>query len=322
MARDTKAGSPVTRAPSAGPSGSRQPTWRKRLLWVVAAIVVVAVLILAARWIRGLEPVQEFLAHYPGQSELPEGAPVGLPAWLGWQHFLNAFFIVLIIRTGWQIRTTARPPGFWTRRNTGLFTTRKKPTKISLDLWFHLSLDVLWLLNGIVFVVLLFATGAWVRIVPTSWDVVPNALSAALQYASLDWPLENGWVNYNALQLLSYFAVVFLAAPLAAITGLRMSPAWPQGNQRLNRIYPIEAARKIHFPVMAFFVAFVVVHVVLVLSTGMLRNLNHMYAARDDGGWLGLVVFAASVVVMAAAWFLARPLFLRPIAGLMGKVSK
>ncbi|MDJ0358051.1 cytochrome b/b6 domain-containing protein [Paenarthrobacter sp. PH39-S1] len=296
--------------------------WLALAKWVAIAVVSLAVVVLLAKWMRSLEPVQDFLLSYPGQSELPNGAPVGLPAWLGWQHFLNAFFLILIIRSGWQVRNTARPKGYWTRKNAGLFKTRNKPTKISLDLWFHLSLDVLWLLNGLVFVVLLFATGGWVRIVPTSWDIFPNAFSAALQYASLDWPIENGWVNYNALQLLSYFAVVFLAAPLAAITGVRMSPAWPKGNAALDRAYPIEVARKIHFPVMLFFAAFVAVHIALVLSTGMLRNLNHMYGGRDDASWLGFGVFAFSLAVMVAAWFLARPIFLRPIAGLMGKVSR
>lgn len=296
--------------------------WVGLAKWIVLAVLALAAVVLLAKWARGLEPVQEFLAAYPGHSELPEGAPVGLPAWLGWQHFLNAFFIVLIIRSGWQVRTTARPKAYWTRKNTGLLKTKNKPTKISLELWFHLSLDVLWLLNGLVFMVLLFATGGWMRIVPTSWDIVPNALGTALQYASLDWPVENGWVNYNALQVLAYFTIVFIAAPLAAITGVRMSPAWPKGNAALDRIYPMEAARKVHFPVMLFFTAFVIMHVALVLCTGVLRNLNHMFAARDDAGWLGFGIFALSVAVMVAAWFLARPVFLRPIAGLMGKVSK
>jgi thiosulfate reductase cytochrome b subunit len=150
---------------------------------------------------------------------------------------------------------------------------------------------------------------------------VSEPLSAALQYASLNWPTENGWVNYNALQLLAYFATVFIAAPLSFITGLRMSAAWPKKAAALNRAFPIEAARAIHFPVMIYFVAFIVVHVFLVLATGALRNLNHMYAASDDAGWAGFWIFAASVAVMVAAWFLARPLFLRPIASLMGKVT-
>jgi hypothetical protein len=196
---------------------------------VAAAVVALAAVVLLARWARDLAPVQDFLHRYPGHSGLPANAPVGIPAWLGWQHFLNAFFLVLIIRSGWQVRTTARPKAYWTRKNSGLLKTKGKPAKISLELWFHLSIDVLWLLNGAVFVVLLFATGAWMRIVPTSWDIVPNALSAAVQYASLNWPAESGWVSYNALQVLSYFAVVFIAAPLAAISGVRMSPAWPKG---------------------------------------------------------------------------------------------
>jgi hypothetical protein len=246
---------------------------------------------------------------------------VGFPAWLAWQHFLNAFFLLLIIRTGWQVRTTTRPSGHWTRNNKGLIKTKNPPTKITLELWFHLTLDALWILNGIVFAILLFATGQWMRIVPTSWDVFPNALSAALQYASLNWPTENGWVNYNALQLLTYFATVFIAAPLAFISGIRTSSAWPKKATALNKAYPIEVARAIHFPVMIYFVAFIVVHVFLVLATGALRNLNHMYGGSDDA-WVGFWVFVASVAVMVAAWFLARPIFLRPIASLMGKVSR
>jgi thiosulfate reductase cytochrome b subunit len=271
---------------------------------------------------RTLPAVQSFLAEYPGHTELPAGAPAGLPAWLGWQHFLNAFFILLIIRSGWQVRTTARPKTHWTRNNKGLIRTKNPPSKISLDLWFHLTMDALWVLNGIVFVVLLLVTGQWIRIIPTSWDIIPNALSAALQYASLNWPTENGWLNYNALQVLAYFTTVFIAAPLALVTGLRMSGAWPKTAAKLNRAYPIELARAIHFPVMLYFVFFIIVHVALVLATGALRNLNHMYAARDDGSWVGFWIFAASLAVMIAAWFLARPLFLRPIASLTGKVSR
>jgi hypothetical protein len=143
---------------------------------------------------------------------------------------------------------------------------------------------------------------------------VPNALSAALQYVSLDWPTENGWVNYNALQQLAYFSTVFIAAPLAAITGFRMSGMWPKKNLKLSAAYPIEWARKVHFPVMLFFVVFIVIHVVLVLATGALRNLNHMYAAQGSvdptayaDNWTGFWLFVVSLVVIAAAWVAARP---------------
>ncbi|MEE1620342.1 cytochrome b/b6 domain-containing protein [Zafaria sp. Z1313] len=293
-----------------------------RFAWLAGGgLVLLGLGVLAARWLVGLEGVQEFLARYPGHTELPAAAPTGIPVWMSWQHFLNAFFILLIIRSGWQVRTQQRPPAHWTRNNKGLVKTRNPPKRISINLWFHLTLDALWVLNGFVFIVLLFATGHWMRIVPTSWEVFPNAVSAGLQYLSLDWPVEDGWVNYNSLQLLTYFLTVFVAAPLAIITGLRMSEAWPK-KAAVNKAYPVELARAVHFPVMLYFVFFVITHVALVLSTGAVRNLNHMYGARDDGTWIGFWFFAGSVVAMAAAWFLSRPVLLAPIASLMGKVSR
>ncbi len=292
-----------------------------RLQWAGAVIIggggllyAAAMAVLAVRWLLSLEPMQEFLIAFPGEYPLPEGAPVGIPPWLGWQHFFNTFLIVLIIRSGLQVRTEKRPTVFWSPRWNG-------KRKISLNLWFHQSLDILWIVNGVLFVVLLFATGQWMKLVPTSWAVFPNALSAALQYVSLDWPTENGWVNYNSLQQLAYFATVFLAAPLAIATGVRMSGIWPKDAKTLNRIYPVEWARAIHFPVMLYFVAFIIVHVALVFATAALRNLNHMYASQDVVNWVGFWIFAASMVIIIVGWIAARPLVLAPIARLFGRVS-
>lgn len=297
---------------------TRSKIFRSSLLVVAGLLAIV----LLAIWLRQLPAIQAFLSEYPGHSVLPAGAPVSLPAWLGWQHFLNMFFLILIIRSGWLVRTTKRPVAHWTRNNTGMIRTKRSPQKISLDLWVHLSLDALWVVNGAVFYVMLLVTGQWMRVVPTNPDVFPNALSAALQYASLNWPVENGWANYNALQLLAYFTVIFIAAPLALITGIRMSGAWPKNATKLNKAYPIEFARATHFPVMVFFVFFVLTHVALVLGTGALRNLNHMYAARDNVNWTGFWLFAASLLVTVIAWAAMRPLFLRPLASLTGKVTR
>ncbi len=245
----------------------RASRWR-RLLWVVPVIAVVAVgLVFLARWLRTLPGVQDWLGSYPGDAPLPDWAPVGIPVWLSWQHFLNFFFLVLIVRSGLQVRFTRKPSAMWTRKNTGVIGTKQQPKKISIQLWFQNALDALWVLNGIVFIVVLFSTEQWVRIVPTDWGVFPNALSAALQYVSFDWPVSNGWADYNALQQLSYFGVVFLLEPLAIVTGLRMAEFWP-GNARISKVYKVEWARAVHYPVMLLFAIFVIVHVVLVLSTG------------------------------------------------------
>jgi len=300
----------------------RQSKWFP-LAWVVPALLVIGVIaVLLAQWIRSTTWGGDFIETYPGEYHLPEGAPVGFPAWLAWQHFLNAFFIVLIIRSGLEVRNTARPAAYWTRNNKGLIKTKGDPKRISLTLWFHLSLDALWMINGVIFIVLLFVTGQWMRVVPTSWEVFPNILSAGIQYVSLTWPTENGWVNYNSLQQVTYFATIFIAAPLAFITGLRMSPAWSARWVRASKIYPVELARKIHFPVMIYFVAFIIIHVTLVLATNALRNLNHMYGGQDAVNWWGFGIFMASLVVMAAAWIAARPLVLRTIASTFGSVGR
>ncbi|WP_258524608.1 cytochrome b/b6 domain-containing protein [Microbacterium sp. SMR1] len=295
----------------------------RRRVTVIVAVGVALVLAAAgavafARWALSLDAMRGFVERYPGAYPLPAGAPVGIPPWLAWQHFFNAFLMVLIIRTGLQARKEKRPRVFWSPRG-------RPKRRTSLTIWFHQALDVIWIGNGIVFVILLFATGQWMRIVPTSWDVLPNAASAALQYVSLDWPTENGWVNYNSLQQLAYATTVFVAAPLAVVTGARLSTVWPRGDGRINRLYPLEWARRLHVLVMLFFVVFIVTHVALVLATGALRNLNHMYAAQGSAdptayadNWTGFWLFVLSLAVIVGACVAARPAVLVPIARLFG----
>lgn len=287
---------------------------RYGVLGVLGLVVLAGIIVLAARGVTTLPGVPEFLERYPGEYHPAVPVDEGFPAWARWTHFLNFFFMVLIVRSGLLVRHQQQPPAFYTPKKGG--------KKVSIYLWLHTSLDVLWLINGVVFVVLLFVTGHWARIVPTSWEVFPNAASALLQYLTLEWPVENGWVNYNSLQQLMYFTIVFIAAPLAAITGVRMSEWWPKDAEKLNRFYPAPLARAIHYPTMLFFVLFVIVHVFLVFATGALQNLNHMFAGTDQVSWAGFWWFAAGFVVTVGAFAAARPLVLAPIAGVTGRISQ
>jgi thiosulfate reductase cytochrome b subunit len=300
----------------------RSSRWFK-LVWIAPIIIVaMVILVLSARLFRSSDAGASFLHDFTGHSGLPTFAPVGFPGWLAWQHGLNAFFILFIVRSGWAVRTTKRPAAYWTRNNSGPVRTKGSPVRISIDLWMHLCFDTLWVLNGVVFYVLIFSTGQWTRIVPTSWDIFPNAVSAGIQYASLDWPTENGWANYNALQTISYFVVVFIAAPTAVITGIRMAPGFANRFRLLDRVFSVPLARAIHFPTMIFFVVFIIIHVVLVMATGAINNLNHMYAVNNGYGWVGFVIFAGTIVIMVAAWIALRPVVLRTLAGTMGKVGR
>jgi sulfoxide reductase catalytic subunit YedY len=309
------------------------------LLWLIPiGLALVLIAIAVAKGIRELPGVQSFIRQFPGMSELPGNAPVGFPAWIGWQHFFNMFLMIFIIRSGVTILAD-HPRLYLTRHSTPgkdwfrmqkpvpsnpLYTAKEdsltlpngvglpgRRHSIGLARWWHLGVDTLWLLNGIVFYILLFTTGQWMRLVPLHWDVIPNSISVAIQYLSLDWPPESGWVNYNSLQLIAYFITVFIAAPLALITGLGMSPALSTRFRRISSVFSIQVARSLHFAVLCWFVMFIVVHVALVVSTGALQNLNHMYAGRNDESWIGFAVFAVSMVVIIVAWVAATPLTYR-----------
>jgi sulfoxide reductase catalytic subunit YedY len=48
-----------------------------------------------------------------------------------------------------------------------------------------------------------------------------------------------------------------------------------------------------------------------VFTTGLLVNLNHVYAGRTDGSWIGFWFFAASMVVAIVGWVAATALTIR-----------
>ncbi len=304
------------------------------LLWLLPiGFVFLIAGIALAKELRGLAPVQSFIEQNPGIVKPPNGRE-GIPAWVGWQHFFNLFLMTFIIRSGIQIMTD-HPRLYWTRNSTPgkewfrfqnqvpadpLWTAKQDSVSlpgqiglpgirhsIGLARWWHLGIDMLWLLNGAVFYVLVFTTGHWQRLVPMSWDVVPNAVSVGIQYLSLDWPVDDGWVAYNSLQVIAYFITVFIAGPLALITGLGMSPALSTRFTRISSVLSIQTARSLHFLVMVWFLLFIVMHVTLVITTGMRENLGYMYAGRNDESWAGFWVFAASMIVVTVGWVAATP---------------
>jgi thiosulfate reductase cytochrome b subunit len=88
--------------------------------------------------------------------------------------------------------------------------------------------------------------------------------------------------DYNVLQKLSYFGVIFVLLPLIILTGLTMSPGM---DAAFHNLLPTifggrQSARTLHFIAMALLVAFFVVHVVMVLISGVFNNLRSMITGR------------------------------------------
>lgn len=170
------------------------------LLWLLPiGLVVLMVAVAVAQGLRQVPSVAGFIARYPGIVYPPGAqADAGFSPWVNWAHFLNLFFMIFIIRSGVQILSD-HPRLYWTRHSTPgrdwfriqkpvpadpLWTAKQDSISlpgqfglpglrhsIGLARWWHLGVDALWLLNGVVFYVLLFASGRWARLVPTSWKV-------------------------------------------------------------------------------------------------------------------------------------------------------
>jgi methionine sulfoxide reductase catalytic subunit len=167
--------------------------------------------------------------------------------------------------------------------------------------WHFLSV-LFWVGNGLTFVILLFLTGQWKRLVPTSWQIIPDAWAVFVHYATFHLPPEpNGFYRYNALQQLSYFGVVFVLAPLAMLSGPSMSPAltnrfkwYPKlpGNRQIGR--------SLHFLVMCAFVVFIILHVIMVALTGLSRNMNHIVVGTDEANAVGLFLGLLGIGVIVA----------------------
>lgn len=90
-----------------------------------------------------------------------------------------------------------------------------------------------------------------------------------------------------------------------------MSPALSTRFKRLSKVLSIQFARSVHFLVLVYFLFFIVIHVSLVFATGLLVNLNHVYAGRTDHSWDGFWLFAGSMVIVIVAWVAATPFTLR-----------
>ncbi len=294
-----------------------------------------------------------------GLPPLPESPPLpfapddAFPAWMRITHYINLFFMILIIRSGLQIlmdhprlywNVHCTPDTEWLRLTPvevprdRLYTAKDDARyltpwiglpgyrhTIGMARHWHFLSALFWLGNGIVFVVLLLCTEQWQRLIPTSWRIIPDAWNVFVHYATFHLPQgENTFYRYNALQQLAYFSVVFVLAPLAIFTGPSMSPAltnrfpwYPRlpGNRQIGR--------SLHFLVLCAYLGFIAVHVSMVVITGFARNMNHIVAGTDDsyskdprGLWLGLLGIGVILVFNGFANWIAwrRPRVVQHVA--------
>ena len=251
------------------------------------------------------------------------------PFWLRFAHFINIIFIVLLIRSGIEILSAlpklywndhARPGTEWIKFTKKKFSPDfKKRTWISLEEeesfsswialpghknlgigrhWHFLSI-IFWISNGAAYYILLFTSGEWQRLIPTSWSIIPDAIHDMMMYASFQFNLPGN--PYDSIQQLTYFSVVFLLGPFMIATGAAMSPSIDARFLNYPKIFGgRQAARSLHFLGMIGFVLFIIVHVAMVMLSNFSENMGNIFLGQATSFGVAVGIFALFVLVVIA----------------------
>lgn len=242
------------------------------------------------------------------------------PLWVQVTHWINAILMLFLIRAGIQILSDH--PKLYTNDDAidgsewikfgkkimpkdKLWTSMDEAENVNSLIalpgghhnlgsgrrW-HFLAAFTWVINGLVYVALLFATGMWRDIVPTSWSIIPESMHTFITYATLHTPPASAFTPFDPLQQLTYFLVIFVMAPLQILTGLCMSPAFIGRFPWYAKLFGgRQMARSIHFVIMVLFVAFIVVHVALVVLVGFPSSIGSMTVGTDVSMSAGLLIF-------------------------------
>lgn len=153
----------------------------------------------------------------------------------------------------------------------------------------HFFFAWLFVINGLAYLAYGVISRHFRRdLVPAGDELTPAHLGhEVISHARLRFPKGPEARHYNTLQKLTYLAVIFLLLPLMILTGLTMSPGFDAVAPWLLDIFGgRQSARTIHFLTAFSLVAFVVVHLAMVLLSGLFNNLRSMitgyYAIEEE----------------------------------------
>jgi Ni/Fe-hydrogenase b-type cytochrome subunit len=231
-------------------------------------------------------------------------APAAHPATLAYRHrlptriwhWVNAITVFVMLMSGLMI-LNAHPRLYWGQLGANFdhpwanFGRRPFPGWATIPSTYNLAAARIWhLAFAWVLVVGLIAfllTSLWNRhvqrdLAPTRDELAPShILHDIKQHARLRFPTGDAALRYNILQKISYVAVIFVFLPLIILTGLTMSPAmdaaWPW---LLELFGGRQSARSIHFLCAGALLAFIVVHLVMVLLAGPINEIGSMITGR------------------------------------------
>jgi Ni/Fe-hydrogenase b-type cytochrome subunit len=253
--------------------------YRHRLpvrLWHWLNALVIFVMLMSGLMIFNAHP-RLYWGHYGANAD---------PAWLE----IGSDAAEGYLRVGALQVTTTGLLGRWTdsdgqvkrRAFPGWATIPSRYDLAGAREW-HFAFAWLLVVPGLLYWLWAFAARHVQRdLAPTREELAPRHVWQDIKdHARLRFATGEAARRYNILQKTSYLAVIFLLLPLAVLTGLAMSPAmdaaWPW---LIDLLGGRQSARSLHFIAAMLILAFIIVHLLMVLLAGPVNELRSMITGR------------------------------------------
>ena len=147
-------------------------------------------------------------------------------------------------------------------------------------LW-HFFFAWVFVINGLVYLVFGLISRHLRRDLVPSPPELGHIGRDIVDHALLRFPKGEAARRYNVLQKLTYLIVIFVLLPLMVLAGLALAPRIDAGFPWLLAIFGgRQSARTVHFVIANLLVLFTIIHVVMVLLSGVWNNLRSMVTGR------------------------------------------
>ena len=198
----------------------------------------------------------------------------------GQPHGITTVFGYSVDTTG-VLGLSADGSGAATARGFPSWATIPGPQWLAMGRRWHFFFAWLFVVNGALYLLWSMLSGHLHR------DLLPSRREAGHIGRSLwdhlrfRFPRGEAAKRYNVLQKLAYLIVVFGVVPVLILAGLAMSPRLDAGYPFLPALFGgRQSARTIHFVCAFALVLFTMIHVAMVLVSGVWNNLRSMVTGR------------------------------------------
>ena len=177
-------------------------------------------------------------------------------------------------------------------------------SNLGLGRHWHFFSIIFWVGNGVAYYILLFATGLWTTLIPTSWSFFPEAFKTMISMAGGHLPPPG--TPFDPAQQLAYAGVLFILGPLMLLTGAAMSPAMDARFTWYPKIFGgRQRARSIHFLCLIGFILFIIMHITLVVVDNFQANMANIILGGGEFTLMVATIFFLlyfAIVIVIHAW--------------------